>query len=162
MLSAEVRRKGEVLLAGSVLNDVVIAKNALSRLARLEVCVDASEAATYEADGLIIATPTGSTAYSLSAAGPIVYPTLESILLTPICPHTLTQRPVVVPSDLPVKVRLASAGEMFVTLDGARGGPLEQGDDVHVRTASHRTVLLKNPDLDPFAILRQKLRWGAR
>ena len=162
MLSAEVRRSGEGLLSGAVLNDVVVSKNALSRLARLEVCVDKSEAATYEADGFIVATPTGSTAYSLSADGPIVYPTLEAILLTPICPHTLTQRPVVVPADLPIKVRLASPGEMFVTLDGARGRPLEAGDEVLIRKAAHRTVLLKNPELDPFAILRQKLSWGAR
>jgi NAD+ kinase len=151
-----------VVLEGSVLNDVVISKNALSRLAQLEVRIDAREAATYEADGLIVASPTGSTGYSLSAGGPIVYPTLEAILLTPICPHALTQRPVVLPADLPVRVRLASPGEMFVTLDGAKGCPLDQGDEVFIRRAVHRTVLLRNPDLDPFAILRQKLRWGAR
>jgi NAD+ kinase len=162
MLAAEVRREQEVLLEGNVLNDVVVSKNALSRLARLEVRVDHREAATYEADGVIVATPTGSTAYSLSAGGPIVYPTVETILLTPICPHALTQRPVVVPSDLPIKVRLATHGEMFVTLDGAKGRPLQFGDEVWVRKSPCRTVLLKNPELDPFAILRQKLRWGAR
>ena len=161
-LAAEVRRDGKALLSGAVLNDVVFSRDALSRLAQIEVCVDASEAATYEADGLIVATPTGSTAYSLSAGGPIVYPTLDAILLTPICPHALTQRPVVVPADLPIRVRLRSPAEMFVTLDGARGCKLETGDEVLVRTAAHRAVLLKNPELDPFAILRQKLRWGAR
>jgi NAD+ kinase len=162
MLHAEVRRGTNVVLEGSVLNDVVISKNALSRLARLQVNIDSREAAIYEADGLIVATPTGSTAYSLSAGGPIVYPTLEAILLTPICPHALTQRPVVLPADLPVRVKLTSPGEMFVTLDGAKGCPLDQGDEVLVRKAAHRTILLRNPDLDPFAILRQKLRWGAR
>ena len=162
MLSADVRRDGGTLLSGAVLNDVVVSRDALSRLARLEVCVETSEAATYEADGLIVATPTGSTAYSLSAGGPIVYPTLEAILLTPICPHALTQRPIVVPADLPIRVRLLSPAEMFVTLDGARGRKLHPGDEVVVRTAPHRAVLLKNPDLDPFAILRQKLRWGER
>jgi len=162
MLSAELRRDGKVLLSGAVLNDVVVSRDALSRLARLEVSVDDSEAATYEADGLIIATPTGSTAYSLSAGGPIVYPTLDAILLTPICPHALTQRPVVLPADLPIRVKLVSRGEMFVTLDGAHGRHLQAGDEVQIRPAPHRTVLLKNPDLDPFAILRQKLRWGAR
>jgi len=162
MLSAELRRDGRVLLSGAVLNDVVVSRDALSRLARLEVSVDDSEAATYEADGLIVATPTGSTAYSLSAGGPIVYPTLDAILLTPICPHALTQRPVVLPADLPIRVKLVSRGEMFVTLDGALGRHLQPGDEVHIRTAPHRTVLLKNHDLDPFAILRQKLRWGAR
>src|SRR5207253_3461331 len=151
-----------IALEGYTLNDVVISKNALSRLARLEISVDSREAAVYEADGLIVATPTGSTAYSLSAGGPIVYPTLEAILLTPICPHALTQRPVVVPADLPITVRLMSPSVMFVTLDGARGRRLEPGDEVHVRTASRRAVLLKNPELDPFAILREKLRWGAR
>src|SRR2546421_363361 len=109
-----------------------------------------------------IATPTGSTGYSLSAGGPIVYPTLDAVLLTPICPHALTQRPVVLPADLPIRVKLVSRGEMFVTLDGAHGRHLQAGDEVQIRTAPHRTVLLKNPDLDPFAILRQKLRWGAR
>jgi len=162
MLHAEVRRGENVVIEGSVLNDVVVSKNAFSRLARLQVSVDAREAAVYEADGLIVSTPTGSTAYSLSAAGPIVYPELEAILLTPICPHALTQRPVVLPADLPVRVRLVSPGEMFVTLDGAKGCPLDQGDEVFIRRAAHRTVLLRNPDLDPFAILRQKLRWGAR
>src|SRR3989440_12558986 len=162
MLSAELRRDGKVLLSGAVLNDVVVSRDALSRLARLDVSVDGSEAATYEADGLIIATPTGSTAYSLSAAGPIGYPTLDAVLLTPICPHPLTQRPGGLPADPPIRGKLLSRGGMFVTLDGALGRHLQPGDEVHIRTAPHRTVLLKNHDLDPFAILRQKLRWGAR
>jgi len=162
MLAAEVRRGSTVLLSGTVLNDVVVSREALSRLARLDVSVDSSEAATYEADGLIIATPTGSTAYSLSAAGPIVYPTLDAILLTPICPHALTQRPLVLPPDSPIHVRLVSGETMFVSLDGSDGSRLKAGDEVQVRTAPHRTVLLKNPELNPFAILRQKLRWGAR
>ena len=162
MLAAEVRRGGQVLLSGAALNDVVVSRDALSRLASLDVSVDDNEAATYEADGLIVATPTGSTAYSLSAGGPIVYPTLDAILLTPICPHALTQRPVVLPADLPVRVKLVSPGEMFVSVDGTLGRHLEAGDEVQIRTAPFRTVLLKNPDLDPFALLRQKLRWGER
>ena len=162
MLSVEVRRGAKVLLEGAVLNDAVISKNALSRLAALEVFVDGSPATTYEADGLIVATPTGSTAYSLSAAGPIVLETLDAILLTPICPHTLTQRPLVLPESSQVRVRLASPGEMFVTLDGSRGRPLELGDEVLLKSAPHRTLILRNPEVDHFAILRQKLRWGAR
>ncbi len=162
MLDIELRHGDEVLLSGAALNDAVISKNAVSRLASLEVWIDGKEAATYEADGLIVATPTGSTAYSLSANGPILYPTVETILLTPICAHVLTQRPLVLPASMPLRIRLASPSEMFVTIDGAHGRPLEVGQEVWVRTASHRTLLLRNPDIDPFAILRQKLRWGAR
>ncbi len=123
MLDVEVRLRAQVRLTGSVLNDAVVSKNALSRLAKLEVTIDARPATTYEADGLIVATPTGSTAYSLSAAGPIVIPTLDAVLLTPICPHALTQRPVVLPPSSVVQVRVASPGEMFVTLDGTLGRP---------------------------------------
>jgi NAD+ kinase len=162
MLAAEVRRDGKVLLEGTCLNDVVVSKNALSRLARLEAWVGGEMAASYEADGLIIASPTGSTAYSLSAGGPIVHPTVETMLLTPICPHSLTQRPLVLPADLPIRVRLASRGEMFVTLDGAVGRDLCEGDEVLVHRAPHRLLLLRNPEVDPFSILREKLRWGQR
>jgi NAD+ kinase len=162
MLAVEVRDGDRVLLSGSALNDAVISKNALSRLAILEVSIDGHRATSYEADGLIVATPTGSTAYSLSAAGPIVYPTMEAFLLTPICPHALTQRPLVLPVDAPVKVRLASESEMFVTLDGSRGRSLAVGQEMVVTVASHRTMILRNPDIDHFTILREKLRWGAR
>jgi len=162
MLSVQVRHGEEVLLEGAVLNDAVVSKNALSRLATMEVAVDGRNATVYEADGVIVATPTGSTAYSLSAAGPIVYPTLDAILVTPICPHALTQRPLVLPPTMPVRVRLASPSEMFVTLDGARGRPLELGQEVFIQPAPQRTLILRNPDVDPFTILRQKLRWGTR
>ncbi len=124
--------------------------------------IDGRNATVYEADGLIVATPTGSTAYSLSAAGPIVYPTLDAILVTPICPHALTQRPLVLPPNMVVRVRLTSPTEMSVTLDGSRGRPLELGEEVWIRQAAQRTIILRNPELDPFTILRQKLRWGTR
>ncbi len=162
MLSVEVRRGPDVLLAGAVLNDAVISKNALSRLATLSVSVDGKLATVYEADGLIVATPTGSTAYSLSAAGPIVDPALDAILLTPICPHTLTQRPLVIPGSAQVRVKLLSPGEMFVTLDGSIGRALAVGEEVTLQHAPHRTLILRNPELDHFTILRQKLRWGTR
>ncbi len=155
MLDVEVRLRAQVRLTGSVLNDAVVSKNALSRLAKLEVTIDARPATTYEADGLIVATPTGSTAYSLSAAGPIVIPTLDAVLLTPICPHALTQRPVVLPPSSVVQVRVASPGEMFVTLDGTLGRPW-------IQQAKHRTIILRNPELDRFSILREKLGWGVR
>jgi NAD+ kinase len=162
MLSVKVRHREEVLLEGAVLNDVVVSKNAVSRLASMEVLVDGKSATVYEADGVIVATPTGSTAYSLSADGPIVYPTLDAILLTPICPHALTQRPLVLPPTMPVRVRLTSPSEMFVTLDGARGRPLELGQEVWIEPAEKRTLILRNPEVDHFTILRQKLRWGTR
>jgi NAD+ kinase len=162
MLDVEVRLRAQVRLTGSVLNDAVVSKNALSRLAKLEVTIDARPATTYEADGLIVATPTGSTAYSLSAAGPIVIPTLDAVLLTPICPHALTQRPVVLPPSSVVQVRVASPSEMFVTLDGTLGRPLELGEEVWIQQAKHRTIILRNPELDHFTILREKLGWGTR
>ena len=124
--------------------------------------IDSRPATTYEADGLIVATPTGSTAYSLSADGPIVVPSLDAVLLTPICPHALTQRPLVLPPSSVVKVRLGSPSEMFVTLDGAVGRPLELGQEVWIQRSQRRTLILRNPELDHFTILREKLRWGAR
>ncbi len=161
MLEVQVRHRDEVLLEGAVLNDAVVSKNALSRLATLEVMIDGRPATTYEADGLIVATPTGSTAYSLSADGPIVLPTLDAMLLTPICPHALTQRPLVLPPCV-VSVRLASPSEMFATLDGTSGRPLEIGQEVRIQPAPHRTLILRNPELDHFTLLREKLQWGTR
>jgi NAD+ kinase len=162
MLDVEVQHHDQTLLSGTVLNDAVVSKNALSRLATLEVMVDSRPATTYEADGLIVATPTGSTAYSLSAAGPIVVPSLDAVLLTPICPHALTQRPLVLPPSSVVRVRLGSPSEMFVTLDGARGRPLEIGQEVWIHRSNRRTLILRNPEVDHFTILREKLRWGTR
>jgi NAD+ kinase len=162
MFDVEVRERDRVLLSGAVLNDAVVSKNALSRLATLEVVIDGRPATTYEADGLIVATPTGSTAYSLSAAGPIVIPGLDAVLLTPICPHALTQRPLVLPPSSVVRVKMASDGEMFVTLDGDRGRPLEIGQEVLIQQAQKRTLILRNPELDHFTLLREKLRWGTR
>ena len=162
MLDVEVRYRDQALLSGTVLNDAVISKNALSRLATLEVMVDSRPATNYEADGVIVATPTGSTAYSLSAAGPIVVPSLDAVLLTPICPHALTQRPLVLPPSSVVRVRLGSPSEMFVTLDGARGRPLEIGQEVWIQRSNRRTLILRNPEVDHFTILREKLRWGTR
>lgn len=162
MLSCEVRRGDRTLYAGYALNEAAISKNALARLARLETVVSGMPAAVYEADGLILATPTGSTAWALSAGGPVIYPTHDAILVVPICPHSLTQRPVVLSPHETVTVRLASRSEMYVTLDGAVGCAIEQGDLLLVRAAPHRALLVSNPDVDPFVILREKLGWGAR
>jgi NAD+ kinase len=162
MLAARVRSGNRTVLDDAALNDVVISRAAQSHLARLEVEIDGSSAANYDADGLIIATPTGSTAYSLAAGGPIVYPTLEAMVLTPICPHALTQRPVVLPATAKVRVKIHSGGEMFLTVDGQAGRPLEPGEEVLVQAAPQRTLILRNPDVEPFGIWRDKLRWGAR
>jgi NAD+ kinase len=162
MLAVEAVRGKESLQKSVALNDVVIAKGALARLTRLVASVGGQLASAYESDGLIVSTPTGSTAYSLSAGGPIVYPTLEAVLLTPICPHALTQRPLVLPAAMPIEIAIAGDDEMFLSVDGMRGAELRQGDLVRVTTSPQRTLLLGNPEVDPFGILREKLRWGAR
>ena len=162
MLTAQVLSGDRTVLEDVALNDVVFSRQAQSVIARMEVRIDGSVAANYDADGLIIATPTGSTAYSLAAAGPIVYPTLEAILLTPICPHALTQRPVVLPASASISLRLRNSTEMYLTIDGNPGRALELGEEIVVRAAPQRTIILRNPEVEPFGLWRDKLRWGAR
>ncbi|MBI5546798.1 MAG: NAD(+)/NADH kinase [Deltaproteobacteria bacterium] len=146
-----------------VLNDAVIAKGALARIADLSCSIDGLKVTTYKADGVIVSTPTGSTGYSLSANGPIVYPTMNAVIVTPICPHTLTQRPIVVPDDREISLRLLSeTAEMYLTLDGQTGLPMLPGDRVQIKQSKNRLMLIKNPGLDFFSILRTKLRWGER
>src|SRR5207244_80555 len=129
MLAVRLQSGGATVLEDEALNDAVVSRAAQSHMARLEVEIDGRVAADYDADGLILATPTGSTAYSLAAAGPIVYPTLEAIVLTPICPHALTQRPVVLPASAKVCIRVRSATEMYLTVDGQAGRRLEHGEE---------------------------------
>jgi NAD+ kinase len=117
---------------------------------------------TYKADGVIIATPTGSTAYSLAANGPIVYPTMHGVIINPICPHTLTQRPIVVPEDRSINVVLLNDAKVYLSLDGQTGVPLSRGDRVQVKQSQNRVLLVRNPDFHFFGILRAKLRWGER
>ena len=162
MLSVLVKSGERTVLADSALNDVVISRAAQSRMARLDVEIDGRAAANYDADGLILATPTGSTAYSLAAGGPIVYPTLDAMVVTPICPHALTQRPVVLPGSATVNVRVHSPSEMYLTVDGNEGRHLEDGEQILIRAAPHKTLILRNPEVEPFGIWRDKLRWGAR
>ncbi|HWV39422.1 MAG TPA: NAD(+)/NADH kinase [Vulgatibacter sp.] len=157
------RGDGPPIIEGQVLNDVVISKGALARIADLEATLDGSLVTLYKADGIIVATPTGSTAYSLSADGPIVHPSLDVVVISPICPHTLTQRPIVVPPDRPIHVELKSDnGEVFLTMDGQTGLAMRQGDHVAIRRSEDRVLLVRNPRLDYFSILREKLRWGER
>jgi NAD+ kinase len=149
-------------LDAEVLNDVVIAKSALSRMTELDTRYGGNYLTTYKADGVIVATPTGSTAYSLAANGPILFPTMKGVIVAPICPHTLTQRPVVVPGDEDVQILLMNDSEVYLTLDGQEGVPLERGDLVEVKQSRNRVLLVRNPNIDFFGILRAKLRWGER
>lgn len=162
-LTVEIVRGGRVVHSGDVLNDAVINKGALARIVDLEARVDGRRLTTYKADGIIVATPTGSTAYSLSANGPIVVPTLEAVLITPICPHSLAQRPVVLPEKSVVELELTNTnGEVFLTLDGQSGLSMQQGDIVRLFRSPRPLVLVKNPQIDFFGLLRAKLRWGER
>ena len=163
MLTAMVYRHGEKIADFLVLNDVVINKGALARITDMETYVNNAYVTTFKADGLILSTPTGSTAYSLSAGGPILYPTLNSILLTPICPHTLTNRPIVLPDNVVIEVILRSASEdVFLTLDGQVGFSLRNNDAIEVRKAEFKTKILIPCERDYFQVLRTKLKWGER
>jgi NAD+ kinase len=146
-----------------VLNDVVIAKGARSRIIDLETYVGDDYLCTYRADGLIISTPTGSTAYSLAAAGPILEPTLGAIALSPICPHTLTHRPIVVPSNAAIRVTLRSFGDTVILIpDGQPGVRLDNGDQVEARDYGLPVSLIKLASRSYYEILREKLKWGER
>jgi NAD+ kinase len=146
-----------------VLNDVVIAKGARSRIIDLETYIGKDYLCTYRADGLIVSTPTGSTAYSLAAAGPILEPTLGAIVLAPICPHTLTHRPIVVPSNAVIRVTLRSFGDTVILIpDGQQGMRLNNGDRVEARDYGLPVSLIKLPSRSYYEILREKLKWGER
>jgi NAD+ kinase len=162
MLTTRVVRNGQRLCEYAALNDVVITKAAMSRIIDLAVSVEGQHATEYRADGLIISTPTGSTAYSLSAGGPILFPTMDAIVLTPICSHTLTNRPIVLPGMHRVEVTLLADQEVMVTVDGQVGVNLKQGDTVEVVKAAARIRLVRFPQKDFFSVLRTKLKWGAR
>jgi NAD+ kinase len=163
MLIAHVRRRVERIAEYNVLNEVVINKGALARIIDLETYINKTYVTTFKADGIILSTPTGSTAYSLSAGGPIIYPTLHSFVLTPICPHTLTNRPLVLPDDFLVEIALKSeSGDVFLTLDGQVGFSLKYGDVVEVKKSQGKIKLISSPKRDYFKILRTKLKWGER
>ena len=162
LLHALVRREGETLAESHVLNDVVVTKAAVSRIIELDVSIDGRFVTAFRADGLIVSSTTGSTAYNLAAGGPILYPDLPAIVLTPICPHTLTHRPIVVNDSAVIEVRLrdSRAVEVHLTFDGQRGIALGERDSVTI-TRSPRTVrLVKAPSRDFFEVLRTKLKWG--
>lgn len=162
-LAVELHRKRVKPKKFRVLNDAVITKGARSRIIDLETHVGREYLCTYRADGLIISTPTGSTAYSLAAGGPILYPSLGAILLCPICPHTLTNRPIVVSSKSTIRVTLRSAGDtVFLSPDGQQGMQLQDGDVIEVSDYGVPVSLIRMPSRGYFEILRNKLKWGER
>jgi NAD+ kinase len=161
MLAAEVFRAGERLMHDRVLNDVVISKSALARIIEIETWVDEKFVNCFRADGLIISTPTGSTAYNLSAGGPVIYPSMNAVVITPICPHTLSNRPLVVPDDVEFGLVLKTPKEeVALTLDGQVGLPLEYDDRVVVRKSSMTFNLIQAHTRNYFDVLRNKLKWG--
>jgi NAD+ kinase len=163
VLNADVIRRGKRIAEFVVLNDAVINKGALARIIDLETTINGEYLSTFRSDGLIISTPTGSTAYNLSAGGPIVFPSLHTIIITPICPHTLTIRPIIIPDDVRIRALLKSRNEeVTLTLDGQQGFGLEFEDVVEVGKAEGRILLIKSPYRRYFELLREKLKWGER
>jgi NAD+ kinase len=165
MLAAEVFRDGRPCDSRIVLNDVVFTKAALSRIIELVVSVSTGLVTRVKADGLIVASATGSTAYNLAAGGPIVHPRVDALVLTPIAPHTLTHRPIIIPGSETIRVRPQvdqSAEDIYVTYDGQSGYPLQDGDLITVRRSDSRLRLVKAPARSYFDVLREKLKWGER
>jgi NAD+ kinase len=164
MLEVTLHREDQEIEKHNVLNDMVINKGALARIVDLETRVNRHFLTTYKADGLIVSTPTGSTGYSLSAGGPIIHPLMSCIVITPICPHTLTNRPIVVTDESIISITVASSFDekVYLTLDGQVGFELREGDSVEVRKALKTTALVMSKTRDYFEVLRTKLKWGER
>jgi len=163
MLITSIRRGKKNIGTYEVLNDVVINKGALARIIDLAIYIEDSHVTTYKADGIILATPTGSTAYSLSAGGPIVHPGIPVTIITPICPHTLTNRPLVVSSEMKVEIIVTTQEpDTYLTLDGQIGVRLKTGDLIEVKRTDTSVKLIKSPFRDFFSILKTKLMWGER
>lgn len=161
ILSVSLIRGGETVCRENVLNDAVINKGALARIAELTTWIDGEYLTTYRADGLIVSTSTGSTAYTMSAGGPIAYPTLGTIILLPICSHTLSNRPLILPETVTVAVTLdEKVQDLYLTLDGQVGRALEPQDRLEVRSGAYHVKLVKHPRRSHFEILRTKLGWG--
>jgi len=162
-LEVSVLRGGKTVMRQVTLNDAVINKSALARIIEIGLSIDHVPVTDYKSDGLIISTPTGSTAYSLSAGGPIVHPNLKAFLITPICPHTLSMRPLVVPDDSIAEITLRTGdSEVYLTLDGQVGHPLRMKDRVRVRRSRRPILMVRSPRKSYFEILRRKLHWGER
>lgn len=162
MLSAGIIRDNEEIAKYTVLNDVFVSRGSTARIIDLETRINGDYVTTYKADGLIVSTPTGSTAYSLSAGGPIIYPSLHAFTLTPICPHTLTQRPIIVSDDSVITISILSKEDILIIHDGIAGPALHFGDVVEVKKAAAVIHLIKSPYRNYYEVLRTKLKWGER
>ncbi|GBE03361.1 MAG TPA: NAD(+)/NADH kinase [Nitrospirae bacterium] len=160
MLLADVYRGRKKIAQQSALNDIVLNKSALARMLELDLDIDGQYVSSFRADGLVISTPTGSTAHSLSAGGPILYPTLETFLITPICPHTLTSRPIVLPDTLNIEIHIKRGEDAYLTLDGQVGVPMETNDRIKIKKADYKARFLTLHDRDYFKVLRTKLKWS--
>jgi NAD+ kinase len=163
LLETELLRGDRQIGRYDALNDVVVTKSSIARMIDLDTHVDHMFVCRYKADGLIVATPTGSTAYSLSAGGPIIFPSVGAICLTPICPHMLTNRPVIVPDTSAIRIIVqAEDDSAFLTIDGQIGEPLQKGDQIICRSSNYALMLIRPPRMLFFDVLRQKLKWGER
>ncbi len=164
LLQIDIERGKKTVFSAPIVNDAVISKGSIARIVTLQILINGRYANTVRADGIIVSTPTGSTAYSLAAGGPIVEPSVAAIIMSPICPHSLNQRPLVLSNTLNIQIRLTQKpGAVFLTLDGQEVIELEENDLIHVkRFAKHPLQLIASPTRDYFSLLREKLRFGAR
>jgi len=164
LLEVILRRDGKVVHSGPIVNDAVISKGAIARIIDMEISANGSWIHDVRADGIIVSTPTGSTAYNLAAGGPIIEPSLKSLVMTPICPHSLTQRSLIIPDDFEISIRLKDRfGLVVLTLDGQRSVGMKEDDVVVIRKyAKHKLQLISSPSRDYFTILREKLNFGMR
>ena len=163
MLHCELRRDGELISEHEALNDVVVSKGAIARMGDFRVALDEQLVAAFRADGVIISTPTGSTAYSLAANGPILAPDVDALIVTPVCPHLLTLRPLVVQGDSDLKLSVAGIPDQtYLTVDGQEAIALQVGDELHCRKSKHKVRLVRMGGRGFFDVLRAKLKWGER
>ena len=161
MLSTFLKRKGKIKFLGDYLNDVVVAKSALARMVKLDVHAGREFMVRVYGDGVIVSTPTGSTAYALSAGGPIIYPDSENFLVVPICPHTLSNRPMVLPSSFSIEIVVGSQDRAsFLTMDGQKGMYMLHNDKIEIRKSRRFCEIYVHPERGFFEILRTKLKWG--
>ena len=163
LLNTELMRGGKIVVSYDALNDAVLTKASIARMIDLQAYVDEQFVANYKADGLIVCTPTGSTAYSLAAGGPIIFPSVPTICMTPICPHMLTNRPVLVPETSVIRIISGGPNEsVYLTIDGQTGNPVQEGDTIICRSSPFSLNLVRPPRMMFFDVLRQKLKWGER